>query len=313
MRETGGAVTDEEITAIRFYYGDPQTVKDGPYRGGPEAYNTINALLHPGFANELDKAAEGRCFGLEDTSQLRSYMDLIQRIFSVMIKYSRGRKDILAHGWRVDRISSWQRFLDEGGVIRGFFSTCKYGLMPEYAHKKEGAVLLEVSGRDLPWLDLGDLLGGSYAKPQEAEILFPFGTRILDCEAQEITGEEARRYTDLRGDPPAGKFGVTLGRGRYDRKAVAGGFASRRQMYEYISCEDSCARAAACMRRLQVGKAPAGEEAKFYRRWKECLITYTEAAAGDLLARAQELQGAGEPREGRMENALHSDNDKRET
>jgi|GEM_PF-1771869 len=278
---SGAEITEEESLAVRFYMGDPQAVSSGPWRGGGDAYNTINALLHPGFANELDKAREGRAFGLEDPRQLKDYLRLIMLIFSAMEKYRR------AHGsraagktCRIDRLSSLKRFEAENGVISGFFSTCRYGFLPRYARQKAGIVLLEVT-RDpqVPYLDFSELFAQLYAKPEEAELLIPFGTVIEDCERLEMSPEEEKIYADMNGSPPRGKYLLSLRRGDY--RALSD--EECREKYEYITSGSSFARAAGCMSALCRNIMPDEQEAAFYGKWKSCIADYTAAAADRIL------------------------------
>ena len=130
MRKMYG-ITQEEELAVRFYMGDPAAVRSGIWRGGPAAYNTINALLHPGSSNERDKAAEGRHFGIEDKAMLEEYMQLIVCVFSAMVKYRNAVQDTSGGGqlisWRIDRASSLESFAADGGLIAGFFRLKSYG------------------------------------------------------------------------------------------------------------------------------------------------------------------------------------------
>ena len=64
-------LTTYELDCIRFYMGDPEIVNRGDFRGGPKAYNTINAFLHDGIQNEIDKVSEGKMIEIYDAAQAR--------------------------------------------------------------------------------------------------------------------------------------------------------------------------------------------------------------------------------------------------
>ena len=70
-------LTRHELNCIRFYMGDEKIVNSGYFKGGPKAYNTINALLHDGIWDEVDKLKEGKVIELYDVEHLKSYLDLI--------------------------------------------------------------------------------------------------------------------------------------------------------------------------------------------------------------------------------------------
>ena len=77
--------TKEEIDAIKFYLGDEEIVHKNVYRGGGEAYQTINALLNYGVRNEMDKALEGKVVEIYDVQHLKSYLELIKLVFVIKI------------------------------------------------------------------------------------------------------------------------------------------------------------------------------------------------------------------------------------
>ena len=70
-------LTDFELDCIRFYMGDPEIVARGDFLGGPKAYNTINALLHEGIVNELDKIADGKPIEVLNQKHLKQIMNQI--------------------------------------------------------------------------------------------------------------------------------------------------------------------------------------------------------------------------------------------
>lgn len=260
-------LTKEEDEAVRFYMGDPEIVRRGSYRGGPEAYNTINALLHPGCDNEMDKAAEGRTIELFDAAHLKSYIRLIRLITGAMDRYRDAcisDPDHLHPAFRIDRASSLQRYM-ENGVIYGFFSACREGFLPQYARKKEQIVLLQVEREeDLPYLDFAKLFGDLYAKPEEAEILMPYGAGIEKLEPLPLSEEDKKTYADRSGNPPCGKYRMLLAKAPAcdkDPRTVKALLAA-------VTDEAAVARMALLMQKLSRREALTETEKQDYSRWK---------------------------------------------
>lgn len=263
-------ITDREWLAARFYMGDPAAAAEGAFRGGPKAYNTINALLHPGTENEEDKAKEGRVICLEDAAHLKSYLQIMVDVFLTMEKYRRLKSGTgqSRTTYRIDRASSLERFLRNEGSVYGFFSTCKYGFLPEYAHAKADIVLLEVErDESVPWLDFEEALGQKYAKPQEAEILLPFGMEICRREQIDISGVEKEQYTDLHGRPPCAKWHLTMTMPEFPVVSDE----ELRALYEAVTGEAAVNRIRRGMEKLSAGKTLTPEENSFYSIWKEQL------------------------------------------
>lgn len=264
-------LTKDMTEAIRFYMGDPKVCEAGLWRGGPEAYNTINALLHPGTGNEEDKAREGRVMEIYDGAHMESYIRLILQVLAGMALYLEQAGDQAPTlSYRIDRASSLNRFREDGGVISGFFSTCRWGFLPAYAHKKAGIVLLEVEReRQLPFLDFSTLFGDLYAKPEEAEILLPFGSVIEEMHPVPLTEEEKGLYTDFHGMAPEGKWHLRLGPGIYPEvpedhlKALRAG----------LTDESMVRRVSGCLQVLTSGRPLDQESKAFYCAYKEKLMT----------------------------------------
>lgn len=260
-------LTKEEDEAVRFYMGDPEIVQSGCYRGGPEAYNTINALLHPGCGNEMDKAAEGRTIELFDAEHLKSYLRLIRLITGAMARYRDAcisDPDHLHPAFRIDRASSLERYM-ESGVIYGFFSACREGFLPQYARKKEQIVMLQVEREDdLPYLDFAKLFGDLYAKPEEAEILMPYGARIAKLEPLPLSEDDRLIYADRSGNPPCGKYRMLLA------KAPARGTdpAALKALEAAATDDKAVARMALVMQKLSRRQPLTEAETEDYSKWK---------------------------------------------
>ncbi len=280
-----GILNEEELMAIRFYMGDPEVAENGPYEGGTEAYNTINALMHPGSANEQDKAKEGRVIMLTGADQLKSYLALILHIYRAMEKYRQSSLDAgkeensgsAAITFRLDRLSSLQRFEADHHRVAGFFSTCKRRFLPEYAHKKADVVMLEVE-RDssVPFLDFEDIFEGCYAKPEEAEILLPFGMMIDRMVPLILSEQERRLYRDINGQSPAGKWRIYMTMEPWPEISEE----KLQKFYQAVMEEGTVGRIMNCMNLLTAGKVLTGEEEVFYGTWKKQLQQYIMGTLG---------------------------------
>ena len=264
-------ISEREQMAVRFYMGDPAAVQSGICRGGGQAYNTINALLHPGSANEEDKIREGRQIVLEDANHLKEYLDIILNVYSAMCKYRDAHlNDTDRVSYRIDRKSSLDRFIADQGIIAGFFSTCRWGFLPQYAHKKAGIVLLEITrSPEVPYLDFSDLFGDLYAKPEEAEVLLPYGAVMSRISPVPLTEEEKQIYTDLHGEPPAGKWEILVEPGIRCREAAAS-----ETLFWWVTAPEQVQNAIACLRRISEGGKLSEEMQVFYNAWKRKLQAY---------------------------------------
>jgi hypothetical protein len=267
-------ISEEELLAIRFYMGDREVVDSGIFQGGAQAYNTINALLHPGADNEKDKAREGRVIELENSGHLKSYLQLIVDIYIAMVKYRQMHPSEADSGrctYRIDRASSLIRFEQDHHRIAGFFSTCKRGFIPEYAHAKENIVLLEVLREaSVPFLDFEELFGDQYAKPEEAELLLPSGMLIRQMEAIPLTEEEKAIYTDINGHPPIEKWRLYLTMGQIPSLSEQ----LMNEVYSDITAEDTVEKIKVCMDKLSSGKTLSLEEDQYYYTWKMQIQQY---------------------------------------
>lgn len=288
--------TKEELLAIRFYMGDPEVAASGLFKGGPKAYNTINALMHPGSANEKDKAREGRVIMLEDAEHLKSYLELIVDIYRAMEKYrqfqleqmsNRQSADIkqkLKPTYRMDRLASLQRFVEDGYQVAGFFSTCKWGFLPEYAHGKANIVMLEVErDESVPFLDFEDIFEECYAKPEEAEILLPFGMIIQQMEQLPITEQEAEIFTDINGQPPEGKWLLHMTMNQVPELSEE----ELQKLYQAVTNEETVQQIIMCMQKLTAKQTLTALEEKIYNTWKMqlqlCCRTHWRYAFPDVI------------------------------
>ncbi len=270
-------ITKEQLTAIRFYMGDPKIVKNGPYRGGSKAYNTINALLHEGTQDEEEKIRDGKPIELFDADHLKSYLELILDIRWAMEIYKDqhyGDQNTSLVTYRIDRISAAERFRKEPRIY-GYFSTCKWGFLPEYAHTKSDIVLLEVHrDPDVPYLDFSELFREFYAKPEEAEILLPYGAVISQLEEMEIS-ENEKSYYDRNGNLPKGKWRIHVSsekKKKADRNIAEAG-------YRFITEEQHVKRVSKCMECLSAKEKLSAADSAFYCEWKRQLLCYATGEA----------------------------------
>ncbi len=260
-------IDDSMLDCIRFYMGDPEIVRRGDFRGGPKAHNTINALLNHGIRNELDKLREGRTIEIYDRAHLVQYLNVIAAIDRAM--RCTDSPSVQTVAWRVDRLSA-VRMLTEQGKTEGFYSTCKRGFLPDYAHTKADVALLEiVRAPEVPCLDFELLFGADYAKPEEAEILLPFGAVVRQAEELPLTPVEREQFTDLHGQPPKGKYRLYLGMSQAE--AV---YESPDALWHEITAEDTVQQVKHCLTLLRNTGALPSVELTFYCGWKDKIRRY---------------------------------------
>lgn len=145
------------------------------------AYATINALLYEGLQNELEKKSEGKIIFLEDEQTLQKYFEIIMLMYSAMykkLKMEPFRSSIRTK--RVERMSTFKEYSNKR-VIPSNLSTTKSDFLMEYAKTKKSPVLLELElFPDVLYVDMGEILGASYEKVDEAEVLIAPFTQIVE-------------------------------------------------------------------------------------------------------------------------------------
>ena len=258
-------LTLHELNCIRFYMGDEKIVNSGYFKGGPKAYNTINALLHDGIWDEIDKLKEGKTIEIYDAEHLKSYLDLIINIGIAMHKYLNCDNHHLIT-YRIDRLSAIQE-IKKRMRIEGFYSTCKYGYLDDYAHTKADIILLEVvRDNKLPYLDFEELFKDNYAKKEEAEILIPFNTKVERIEELALTESEELRYYDMYHQKPKGKYRLILSSNDYgDIENVD---------YNELIKADNIEKLIACIKELEQSHNLSDENKSYYLWYKETLRKY---------------------------------------
>jgi hypothetical protein len=260
-------IDDSALDCIRFYMGDPEIIRRSEFRGGPNAHNTINALLNRGIQNELDKLHEGRTIEIYDRAHLVQYLNIIAAIDRAM--RCTDSPSVQTVTWRVDRYSA-VRTLAEQGETEGFYSTCKRGFLPEYAHTKADVALIEiVRAPEVPCLDFELLFGSDYAKPEEAEILLPFGAVVQKTEDLPLSPAELEQFTDLHGQPPKGKYRLHLGATPCETVC-----ASPDTLWRKITSEDTVQQVRHCLALLRDTGTLPSEELAYYCSWKDNIRRY---------------------------------------
>ena len=263
-------ITKRQLDAIRFYMGDPEIVESGIYQGGPKAYNTINALLHYGMDDEKEKIRDGKPIELIDDKHLKQYIELIRDIRKAMEIYRDQHlkdNDVKLRSYRIDRISAVERFRKDPRIY-GYFSTCKWGFLPEYAHTKSDIVMLEVErDEDVPYLDFSELFREFYAKPEEAEILLPYGAVVTELKEIPLTPEECRLYYDMNGNPPRGKWRLHVS---CDKSEAENGYGGENCDWP-LTDKKIVEQISRCMRKLSEHRELSEAEEQFYCEWKRKL------------------------------------------
>lgn len=261
MQSLKNSFTKYELDCIRFYMGDPDVQNE--FRGGLKAYNTINALLHRGIQNEISLINENRKIELIDNDHLKQYLDQIITIYKTMIQYLNKNRNNHLVTYKIDRYATILQMKDNQ-MIEGFFSTCKYGYLEEYAHMKKDVVLLEiVRDENIPYLDFECLFKEKYAKPEEAEILIPFHIIISSIEEIELSKEEIERYYDMNGNAPVGKYRIHLMNNEIICKEI-----DESDLLKDID------RIQNCISQLMEFRGLNDKDLSFYTKWKEDLSSY---------------------------------------
>lgn len=255
-------LTTYELDCIRFYMGDPEIVERGDFIGGPKAYNTINALLHNGITNELDKISEGKPIEILNVSHLRQTVSLIKAIDSAMNKLVSLPSTSPLITYRADRISEIEA-IKETHKIEGFYSTCKYGFLPEYANTKQNVLLLEIQrDSNVPFLDFELLFQDLYAKPQESEILLPFDTIVKSIKQQPLTEEENKLYHDMHGNKPCAKYRIILEKRKFESTF------HNTIPFDKLTSQENASRISHCLQTLTRYQTLNPNDLEFYLNWK---------------------------------------------
>ena len=165
--------------------------------------------------------------------------------------------------YRIDRYASIDA-LQQTLQLEGFYSTCTYGYLPQYAHIKKDVVLLEICrDEDVPYLDF-ETLFENYAKKEEAELLLPCKAVVKSIEEVNLSNEEKELYYDMDYKAPVGKYRLYVAKPIYPSEDT----------YEYLTSNNSVQQLQECLLVLKNGENLASELMSFYNHWKESLVKY---------------------------------------
>ena len=259
-------LSKQQLDSIRFYMGDPEIVNRKEMQGGLKAYNTMNALLSYDLHDEVDKVNEGRILELHNVQHLKQYIqqyvDIVQAMKDYVVEHP-----IETITYRIDRLSSLES-IRKYGVLEGFHSSSTIGFLPQYAHSKQNVVMLEIHRyKDVPYLDFANIFEGYYAKPEEAELLLPFGTKVKHIEEIVLTEEEKELYHDIHHLPPVGKYRVYVEKPTYDMNSMD-------TLYEEITSVECVNRIQYCLNSLMKNHTLDNDDLVYYLAFKEKLMKY---------------------------------------
>ena len=252
-------ITKQQLDSIRFYMGDEEIVKQ--VLGGPKAYNTINALLSSGTFDEVYKVKEGRILEISSVQHLKQYLQNMVDILMAMVEFKNHKHSLVTY--RIDRYASIVA-LQQTKQLEGFYSTCTYGYLPQYAHIKKDVVLFEIHREDdVPYLDF-ETLFEHYAKKEEAELLLPPKAIVTSFEEVCLTDEEKQLYYDMENKAPVGKYRIFVSKPTYPCKNT----------YDDITSETSVIKLQECLRVFMKEESLSKEQELFYIEWKQQVLEY---------------------------------------
>ncbi len=203
-----GLLTEQMVNALRFYTGDVSwwhgEDKEAAFWRDKKAYLVINALFFEGIENELARAGEKKFLNpvfFENTERL---LDVCENLIKAI--WAGGKDEPLQYGYRVERMSSFEKIKQLGHTISPT-STSKTGFLSNYRDKK-GLVLLDFTiDQGVPRADMGKLLP-NYSKAEEKEILIaPW--LPLEIRRRSLTEEELT-ISDYDGQPPGMAYQITV-------------------------------------------------------------------------------------------------------
>ena len=253
-------ITKQQLDSIRFYMGDEEITNQ--MLGGPKAYNTINALLSSGFFDEVNKVKENRVLEIVNTQHLKQYLQNIVDILLAMEEFVKEKKLPLVT-YRIDRYASLEA-LQQTKQLEGFYSTCTYGYLPQYAHIKKDVVLFEIHREeDVPYVDF-ETLFDHYAKKEEAELLLPPKAKVTLIEEVALSEKEKMLYYDMDHKEPVGKFRIHIAKPCYPCNNT----------YDVITSDESVKKLQECLQVFMKQENLSKEQELFYLDWKQQVLEY---------------------------------------
>lgn len=271
-----------KVDALRFYGGDTRErcsngnlskkSLDAMY-GDEKAYQTLNALLFEGSANEEERIwKEGNKLNPEFIRRIDETIQIYMDIFCMMKEMRKNYVETVTLK-RVERASSIRYY--EAGFTQSFLSCSKNGYDREFS-KKNGIVLLEVElAPDIPFIDYECVLkGNEYMNANEREILLPPFLNI-EINSTDFKSVETRIVKDKNGKRPLGKYKLKPIEFPDYRKSILDSIQDIRE--KIIDGKE----VAACLLE-KMNDNDREQNYNKYARWKETLHTYLKLRFSDI-------------------------------
>lgn len=271
-----------KVDALRFYGGDTrERCSNGNLSkksldvmyGDEKAYQTLNALLFEGSANEKERIwAEKNKLNPEFIRRIDETVQIYMDIFCMMKEMRKNHVEAVTLK-RVDRASSIRYY--EAGFTQSFLSCSKSGYDCEFS-KKNDIVLLEIElASDIPFIDYECALNrNEYMNANEREILLPPFLNI-EINRTEFKPVETRIVKDKNGKPPLGKYKLKPIEFPDYRKSILG---SIQDIWEKII---DGKEVAACLLE-KMNDNDRKQDYSNYAKWKETLHTYLKLQFSDI-------------------------------
>ena len=217
-------INKKEFQSLLFYQGASDHIElDSSEKDLEEfykinnGYETINMLLFPGIENEKARLQIEKRDKISDKilNHMDELLEIYNRLYSAMCKYTyHTQKNDKLLTYRDDRKHTYLCMQD--GMNDSFLSTSLVADRKPTENgeekpfqKKDGLVLMDIEALDiLEHIDMNDVLGDQSGYPEENEILYP-PFLYLDTAKRSLT-EDENKLKDYHGNPPYGKFYVTL-------------------------------------------------------------------------------------------------------
>ena len=104
-------------------------------------------------------------------------------------------------------------------------------------------------------------------KPEEAELLLPFRTKVKHIEEIALTEDEKEMYYDIHHLPPVGKYRIYVEKPEYIKNDIDG-------IYEEITNESCIARLQHCLNHLMKNHTLENDDFVYYLAFKDKLMKY---------------------------------------
>lgn len=156
---------EQEKHALRYYEGILDRTETDPFFLDAKAYVTFNSLFFDGIETETARSQEDRRLNPLIACDHQKFLSLAGDLYCSCLKYEH---DTL-HVYRVERLVDYQKFC-AAGMLTSFISTSRSGFLPFYEDKHDLVLMDIVIEKDVPCVDLVDVLDYN-EKKEEAEVL----------------------------------------------------------------------------------------------------------------------------------------------